>query len=118
MRCIFKKGILSNNSGETMIEVLVAFTLLSIMMVLFSQGIKWATTTTANASTNREAADEAMLHVQQMIVSDSQLSQEAKGLLQTGWGFCEGRVYYKKYEYTNPDNGRTYTYVVYEAITG
>jgi hypothetical protein len=35
--------IIKDNSGESMVEVVVAFTLLSIMLVLFSQGISWAT---------------------------------------------------------------------------
>ena len=40
MRRISKTGsILRDNSGETIVEVLVAFTLLSIIMLMFSQGI-------------------------------------------------------------------------------
>ena len=42
-------SIFGNNSGETMVEVLVAFTLLSIMLVAFSQGISWATNTVRSA---------------------------------------------------------------------
>lgn len=108
MRYINKRtNIIRDNSGETIVEVLVAFTLLSIMLVIFSQGITWATQTEQTASNNRKAADEAMLQLQGKIAADRGTP------ITTGWGFADGRVYYKKYDCTV--NGQNYTYIVYEA---
>ena len=65
MRRISKTGnILACNSGETIVEVLVAFTLLSIIMLIFSQGIAFATNAEYRANKNRENADEALRRVQ------------------------------------------------------
>lgn len=114
MRCIYKKRILDYNSGETMVEVIVAFTLLSIMMVIFTQGITWASKSEMNASKRREAADEAMLQVQRLIVNDRKRAIIDRRPSFVGWSFSD-RLFYKKYECQI--NGTTYTYVVYEAIT-
>ena len=63
--------ILKDTSGETMVEVIVAFTLLSIMMVVFSQGLASATTSEVNAKKNRDNADVSMLFLQKKLVSDN-----------------------------------------------
>ena len=57
-------SIFVNNSGETMVEVLVAFTLLSIMLVIFSEGIAWATNSESRATQRRSGADLAMKTLQ------------------------------------------------------
>ncbi len=53
-----------NKRGETMVEVLVAFTLLSIMLVVFAQGIAWASRSEVNASNSRNSADTGMKELQ------------------------------------------------------
>lgn len=47
-----------------MVEVIVAFTVLSIMMLLFAQGLAWATNTEARATNTRNDADKAMIDLQ------------------------------------------------------
>lgn len=62
--------ILKNNSGETMVEVMVAFTLLTIMMLIFSQGLAWATRSEVKASESRNAADNGMMSLQAILASE------------------------------------------------
>ena len=54
------RNLLKDNKGETILEGVVAFTLLTIMMVLFSQGIKYATMTNLRADETRNDSDKAM----------------------------------------------------------
>ena len=58
------KDIMRDNSGETMVEVMVAFTLLSIMLLIFAQGISFATNTEMRASKSRNSADQALISLQ------------------------------------------------------
>ena len=72
MRLIRKTyRILGDNSGKTMVEVIVAFALLSIMLLAFSEGIAWATRTEINASKSRSSADIAMRVFQEYIATGS-----------------------------------------------
>lgn len=72
MRTIDKtKYILKDNSGETIIEVVVAFTLLSIMMVIFAQGLASASRAEITASNNRYNADHSFLELKKKITSAS-----------------------------------------------
>ena len=70
-RMIKNAWVTKNKSGETMIEVLVAFTVLSMMLLLFSQGIAWATKSEVNASNSRSAADTAALALQEYLAKGS-----------------------------------------------
>lgn len=63
------KRILRDNSGETIVEAVVAFALLSIMLVLFAQGLAWATNTELKASDNRKSADDSMYHLQKHLAT-------------------------------------------------
>lgn len=68
MRMIRKNGqLLGENKGETIVEVVVAFAVLSIMMVMFSQGIAHATRTGVLADQTRDNADQAMIGLQERI---------------------------------------------------
>ena len=58
------KPVLNNKKGETIVEVVVAFALLSIMLVIFTQGLAWATNTEMHASDNRKKADDTMIALQ------------------------------------------------------
>lgn len=62
-------SILKDTSGESIVEVLVAFSLLSILMVLFSQGLTSASLSEMNAKKNRESADQSMITLQKKIAS-------------------------------------------------
>ncbi|MBR1797501.1 MAG: prepilin-type N-terminal cleavage/methylation domain-containing protein [Clostridiales bacterium] len=113
MRRISKTGsIISDNKGETMVEVIVAFTLLSIMLVVFSEGISWATKSEVNANKSRTGADNAMIALQQKLAGKSPedviKSSESNGSVEVG-GTTVSR-----YTYTVTIDGNTYTYVVYE----
>ncbi len=71
MKLIRKSGhMLEDNKGETIVEVVVAFTVLSIMMVMFSQGIAYASRTSVLADKNRDSADQAMIDLQEQITSN------------------------------------------------
>lgn len=111
MKCIRKTGfVLGNNNGETIVEVIVAFALLSIMLVLFANGIAWATRSEVNATKSRIGADKAMKNVQDDIAAGGWVSHintypQIKGYL-------DDRVIRITYTYTI--DGQTYTYVVYE----
>lgn len=110
MKCISKTNILRNNSGETMVEVLVAFTLLSIMLVMFAEGITWASKSEINALKSRQAADQAMMDVQ---------SRLAGGERDAGYSQIGPSVNYRIMRekiVSQGSDGRSYTYVYYEAM--
>ena len=72
MRIIKKTvSILKESSGESIVEVLVAFTLLSIMLVIFSQGLASAAVSEANAKNSRESADKSMINLQRILASSN-----------------------------------------------
>lgn len=85
MKLISKTGrILKSNSGETIVEVLVAFTVLSIMLIVFAQGIAWATSTEFNASESRNAADQAMVALQDQLATEATPGDNARGKANCG----------------------------------
>ena len=68
MKIIAKtKAVLREQKAETMVEVVVAFVVLSIVMVMFSQGLKYATTAEVYAVENGKACDKAMINLQRFI---------------------------------------------------
>ena len=110
MRCIYKKGsILTDNSGETMVEVLVAFTMLSIMLVIFSQGLTWASKSEVQASKSRNNSDAAMKAFQTMCARGEKSTTPVPGLQSP----LSGRLRRGTYTYTG-DNGRTYSFLYYD----
>ena len=102
MRRILKYNIIADNSGESMAEVLVAFTLLSIMLVIFFEGVAWAKNTEVNASKNRDRTDQAMIDLQTKCRTESGTEAGQVANLQ-------GRISRKVYVVDG------YTYVLYEA---
>ncbi len=64
------KEILESNKAETMVEVIVAFLVLSIVMVLFAQGMRYATSAETFAVDNARACDEAMLRLQKTVTGN------------------------------------------------
>lgn len=70
MKLISKNRTVLDNKGESIVEVIVAFAVLSIMMVLFSQGIAYASRSSMQADKNRDSADKAMMDLQEQIATN------------------------------------------------
>ncbi len=93
------KRILKDNSGETIVEVVVAFTLLSIMMLIFAQGLASASRSEMTATNNRNNADQSLIDLKQKIASDSPTSNSGnitvtnKGEIEIGSGDVIRYVY-------------------------
>ena len=98
------RNLLKDNKGETILEVVVAFTLLTIMMVLFSQGIKYATMTNLKADETRNDSDRAMEELQKEIASDSSVAMPV--------GNIDGNNINRK-RYVVTVEGKEYSYIVY-----
>ena len=98
------RNLLKDNKGETILEVVVAFTLLTIMMVLFSQGIKYATMTNLRADETRNDSDRAMEELQKEIASDSSVAMPV--------GNIDGNNVNRK-RYVVTVEGKEYSYIVY-----
>lgn len=110
--------MLIDNSGETIVEVTVAFTLLSIMLVIFSQGIAYATSAEVNASKSRNRADAAMIELQRTIAqpTSSDLITPPLPIAVDG----NANAYYKIYTVRigtdtpdDPSDDASYLYAVY-----
>jgi len=95
-----------DNKGETIVEVVVAFAVLSIMMVMFSQGISYATRTGFMASKTRSNSDEAMIKLQDDIISPSGSKPEKVPIGKNG-------VTVYRQVYKVEVDGKEYTYIVY-----
>ena len=93
-----------------MVEVLVAFTLLSIMLVVFSEGIAWASKSEVNATKSRRSADASMRKFQTELAAGRISSYPAGGVPSA----LSGKLKRGVYTCTGED-GRTYTYVFYTA---
>ena len=102
MKKICKLSLLiQDNRGETIVEVVVAFTLLSIMLVILSQGITSASKAMINANDHRESADKAMIQLQQKDLDVGAPQPVA----------ANTNIY--RHVITISENGRLYRYVVY-----
>ena len=107
MKKIYRQH-LRDKRGETIVEVVVAFTLLSIMLLLFSQGLAAASKTDMKAMQTREAADKAMLNLQKE--KADQINPPNKAPVSA----VDGNVIYRQvYQITDEESGEIYTYVVY-----
>lgn len=102
-------SVLRDNSGETIVEVLVAFTLLSIIILTFSQGVTFATKAEFKAEQNRKNADLAMLDFQTKLAS----GQRDPSYVQIT-GVFNDRI--KVESITVDVDGQSYTYAFYEMI--
>ena len=76
-----KKDLKSNKHGETMVEVIVAFTLLALMLLIFSQGLAWAANFETTASKNRNDADSAMTALQRGLADGSLTADSTANVL-------------------------------------
>lgn len=99
---------ISDNRGETIVEVIVAFALLSIMLVLFSQGLAAASRSDMKAMETRTAADKAMLTLQQKKLDSSDTTYKAQ-VTEVDNNLIYRQIYHV-------DEGQdVYTYVVYSS---
>ena len=102
--------IIKDNSGETIAEVLVAFILLTIVLLIYSQGIAMATKSEFNADNSRTGADKAMKQVQNDITDykgeDSDDCDDLTGQYQVP-GHLDTRIVHNSYTVTV--DGQTYT---------
>lgn len=110
MKLIRKSGhLLEDNKGETIVEVVVAFTVLSIMMVMFSQGLAYASRTSVIADKNRDSADQAMMELQEQIATNTPGSGKMPVPADTPAGVDSFVVYREVYTVDSK------TYVVYSS---
>lgn len=103
------RQLIRDNRGETIVEVIVAFALLSIMLVLFSQGLAAASRSDMKAMETRTAADKAMLQLQQMKI-DTGITQPNRAQVTE---VDNNLIYRQVYQIIDDQTGEKYTYVVY-----
>lgn len=102
-------SILRDNSGETIVEVLVAFTVLSIMLLVFAEGLQMATRSEVTADQSRKSADAALANVQRKIANGESFGTAGSSInISSGEGNSATIV---PYTYTVDGN----TFVVYKA---
>ncbi|MBR4557402.1 MAG: hypothetical protein IKO15_07975 [Clostridiales bacterium] len=110
MKCKRKAfNTLKDNSGETIAEVLVAFILLTIMLLIYSQGIALATNSEMKADKSRTGADKAMKQVQDDIADNDESHRTENYRVPV---YLDTRIIHKTYEFSV--DGKTYSYVYYE----
>lgn len=61
------KAVLLANTAETMAEVIIAFVVLSLVMALFAQGLRYATSAETYAKDRSVASDESLLKLQKTL---------------------------------------------------
>ena len=64
------KAILYQTKAETMVEVVVAFVVLSIVMALFTQGLSYATSAENYAIENGKTYDKALTNLQKTLTEN------------------------------------------------
>ncbi len=112
MKCFSKvTNIVKDNSGETIAEVLVAFILLTIMLLIYAQGIAMAANSEMNAQKSRTGSDKARKQFQDDIATDNTYSLVDQYQVPA---YFSSRVKHQEYSYTI--DGKEYTYTYYEPI--
>lgn len=96
-------NLIEDNKGETIVEVVVAFAVLSIMMVMFAQGIAFATNSSVRASKTREKSDKAMIALQKKMVSETANKVPVAGEI----------LVHRQVRKVTLEDGTEYYYVVY-----
>lgn len=127
MKLIAKtKKILLATKAETMSEVLVAFLVLSIILVLFAQGIRFATAAEGFAVEKTKDSDKAMQALLDTVVSNPD-KQSGVNTYDEEWN-CQGDGNYAikddlkltRYKVTLTDGGdsNVFYYYVFDADQG
>lgn len=84
MKIIAKtKAILIQTKAETMVEVIVAFVVLSIVMALFAQGLNYATSAEVYAIENGKDYDQSMIYLQKTIAGSDDDEMVVRGTPET-----------------------------------
>ena len=79
MKIIAKtKAILLANKAETMAEVIIAFVVLSLVMALFAQGLRYATSAEKYAKDNSVAYDQSLLKLQKTLAKGGEGAADIK----------------------------------------
>ena len=124
MKIIAKtKAILISNLAETMVEVIVAFVVLSIVMVLFAQGIRFANAAEYYAIENSKACDKAMVNLQKTVTghgSETDMNVVSTNSENQTLDGKSDMLKITKYTITNTSGGdyNIYTYWVFDANLG
>ena len=117
MRIISKtKAILLDNSAESIAEVLVAFLVLSIVMVLFAQGLRYATSAETNAIDNTKACDDSLIRLQKAVIGLNPEGVGSEGVTPEnldGGIKSPGELVLTKYYVTSSEGGDTNTFIYY-----
>lgn len=61
------KAVLLANTAETMAEVIIAFVVLSLVMALFAQGLRYATSAEVYAKNKTVTTDDSLLKLQKTL---------------------------------------------------
>lgn len=110
MKVIRKLDRMQNdNKGETIVEVVVAFAVLSIMMVMFAQGISYASHAGVAAEKKRSDADQALVRLQDKLAANE---DEGKVPI-AGGNLSSPIIVYRQVCEITLDDGSSYKYVVY-----
>lgn len=120
MKLISKtRRILGDNSGETIVEVMVAFTLLTIMLLIFSQGIAFATNSERRAGKIRKSADDAMVDLQkERSGTDLDNVTPGGGDPKPVRNTAEGQEnLIRRYNYSVIEDSEGHSYIVYEVAS-
>lgn len=99
---------LGDKRGETIVEVIVAFSLLTIMLLIFSQGLAFASRSDIQAMQTRDKADKAMMDLQATKIDNP---ENKLPVAEIDSNIIYRQVYQIEYE----DSGQIYSYVVYTA---
>lgn len=113
MRYVRKTSFIFNSkSGESMVEVMVAFVVLSIILLIFAEGLQMATRLEVRSDQTRRGADSAMADVQSRISSGETFGSRMDEISISSDGVNSSVV---PYTYQVNIDGNDYTFVVYKA---
>ena len=108
------KAILYYNNAETIVEVIVAFLVLSIIMVLFARGITFASTAEKHAIDNINTADDAMIRLQKVVTDQNPKPAGVTGETEDPGELDDQDILIlKKYTVTYASGGDTNSYIYY-----
>lgn len=123
MKIIAKtKAILIATKAESMSEVVVAFLVLSIIMVVFVRGITFAGKAESNAIDNVNTSDDAMIRLQKVVTDQDPKPAGVSDETVDAPGTLDGHdlLKLKKYtvSYSSGGDTNSYIYYVFDAKLG
>lgn len=124
MKIIAKtRAVLISTRAETVVEVTVAFLVMSLVMVLFAQGMRYAQTAENYAVGKTNDCDKAMLKLQNVVAGKDGTGVTDKDVTDEDTLKLDGKddlLKLKRYAVTLPSGGDTNTfyYFVFDANLG